>query len=83
MTLLAANDRVIAVAYLMSCVGQLANKVEGKTGANSRPAPWQGAALPLSHSRISRNTFERRSIVHDGLRWTITHTLTTGTYPLL
>jgi hypothetical protein len=30
------------------------NVWSGKRGSNSRPQPWQGCALPLSYSRITR-----------------------------
>ncbi len=34
---------------------QTSFKWSGKRGSNSRPQPWQGCALPLSYSRVSKD----------------------------
>ncbi len=43
----------------MGCIFFVALTWSGKRDSNSRRSPWQGDALPLSHSRIGGNNRAR------------------------
>ena len=46
----------LAFQILTRALALLPHRWSGKGDSNSRPSPWQGDALPLSYSRLSRTT---------------------------